>query len=328
MKCINKNNRFIRTAAVWIITIGILLSGCSVKEAMPEYISVYEKTSGNRQLYKGELFAKNLCVATGNIGLEEYAGDTSVYAAGLFDLNRQNVLYADRIHERIFPASTTKVLTAYIALKYGNMEEIVTVSENATNFEADASVCGLRPGDQLSLYDLVCGLTLASGNDAGVAIAEHISGSVEAFVQKMNEEALALGATNSHFVNPHGLHDDNHYTTAYDLYLFFNAAVKDPRYLEILSMTSYTGTITATDGSISNPQWDATNYYSAGAVMMPEGIRVLGGKTGTTDEAGNCVILYNEDLNGNPYISVIMGALDKPSLYEDMSRLLSAGIKK
>lgn len=324
MKCINKFK--ILTSLVCIVSgICILMPGCAAKEAQP-YAAVYEKTAYNQDLYRGEPFSNSLCVTAQDVSLESYEGDPSVHAAGLFDLNQQKVLYADRIFEQIYPASTTKVLTAYIALKYGNPDDMVTISEHAADFGPDASLCGLQPGDQLSLYDLVCGLTLASGNDAGTAIAEYISGSEEAFAQKMNEEALALGATRSHFVNPHGLHDDNHYTTAYDLYLFFNAAVQDQRYLDILAMKSYTGTITGADGTVRNPEWMATNYYSAGEAEVPSGIQVLGGKTGTTDEAGSCVILYDKDLQENPYISVIMGASDKSALYENMSRLLTAGI--
>lgn len=327
MKCINKLKKIIGIVCT-VTAVCVLIPGCGADKAAPGYASDYEKTAYNQDLYRGTFFANNLCVTAQDVSLESYPGDATAHAAGLFDLNQQKVLYADRIYEKLYPASTTKVLTAYIALKYGNPDDIVTVSENATNFEADASLCGLQPGDQLSLYDLICGLTLASGNDAGTAIAEHISGSVEAFAQRMNEEALALGATGSHFVNPHGLHDENHYTTAYDLYLFFNAAVANQQYLEILAMKSYTGTITGADGTVRNPEWMATNYYSAGVAEMPEGIRVLGGKTGTTDEAGNCVILYDEDGQGNPYISIIMGASDKTVLYENMSRLLNAGISK
>lgn len=325
MKCTNKLNKMIVTSCL-LVSVCLGMTGCKPKAAAPAYAAIHENTTYNQELYHGKLFAENLCVSAEDIRLEQYAGDPAAHAAGLFDLNQKKVLYADRIHEKLFPASTTKVLTAYVALKYGDPEAIVTVSENATIFEPEASLCGLNPGDQLSLYDLICGLTLASGNDAGVAIAEYISGSVEAFAQKMNEEAAALGATNTHFVNPHGLHDEEHYTTAYDLYLMFNAAIQDERYMEILSMKSYTGTITGADGTVRNPLWEATNYYSAGVVEMPEGIQVLGGKTGTTDEAGSCVILYDEDLNKNPYISVVMGASDKKILYEDMSQMLHAGI--
>lgn len=144
------------------------------------------------------------------------------------------MVYGFRLYDKLYPASTTKIMTAYLALKYGNLDDIVTVSEHATDFNWDEVTSGLRTGDQVSLYDLVCGLMLRSGNDCGTAIAEHISGSEEAFAELMNREARALGATGTHFTNPHGLHDENHYTTAYDLYLIFNACLKDERFVEII----------------------------------------------------------------------------------------------
>lgn len=216
-------------------------------------------------------------------------------------------------------------MTAYLAFKYGNMDDIVTVSDSVSSFASDEVVCNLQPGDTVTLYDLLCGLLLRSGNDCGVAIAEHISGSVEAFAELMNSEAKALGATGSHFVNPHGLHNENHYTTAYDLYLIFNACIQDQRFMDIISMDSYTMNLTGADGTTRTFDVVPTNYYSSGKINAPEGIRVFGGKTGTTDETGCCVILYSEDLEKNPYISIIMGAEDKSFLYQEMNRLLEAG---
>ena len=105
-------------------------------------------------------------------------------------------------------------MTALIALKYGNLDDEVTISANATDFNWDEVTSGLRTGDKVTLYDLVCGLLLHSGNDCGTAIAEHIAGSEEAFAEMMNKEAAALGATGTHFVNPHGLHNEDHYTTS------------------------------------------------------------------------------------------------------------------
>ena len=238
------------------------------------------------------------------------------------------MVYGFRLYDKLYPASTTKIMTAYLALKYGNLDDIVTVSEHATDFNWDEVTSGLRTGDQVSLYDLVCGLMLRSGNDCGTAIAEHISGSEEAFAELMNREARALGATGTHFTNPHGLHDENHYTTAYDLYLIFNACLKDERFVEIISMDSYDGTLTGADGTVRTETWIPSNYYSNGTVEAPDGVRVFGGTTGTTDQAGCCVILHSEDMQEQPYIAVIMGAEDKNFLYQEMNRLFTAGISE
>ena len=118
----------------------------------------------------------------------------------------------------MYPASITKVMTSLIAIKYGNLEDQVTVTEDAVISESGATLCGIKPGDTLTLEQLLYGLMLPSGNDAGAAIAIHMAGSIDAFADMMNEEAKRLGATDTHFMNPHGLHDEDHYTTAYDLY--------------------------------------------------------------------------------------------------------------
>lgn len=290
-------------------------------------IEEYEKKTYAGNIYQGEFFARDLCVSSGDVSLEGFEDDTTLHAAGLFDLNSESVVYGYNLYERLYPASTTKVLTAYIALKYGNMEDEVTVSENASNFNWDESVCGLKAGDTVTMYDLLCGLMLVSGNDAATAIAEHMSGSEEAFAELMNREAAALGATGTHFVNPHGLPDDNHYTTAYDLYLFFDACMKDERFVDIISMDTYTATLKGADGTARTEEWEPSHLYASGEASAPDGIRVVGGKTGTTLKAGNCVILYEENASGNPYISVIMGAETKTLLYEEMNRLFTAGIQ-
>ena len=290
------------------------------------YTAAYEKTFYNKALYQGELFAQDLCVASEEVLPEGYQPDGTLHAAGLFDLEQEQVVCGYKLFDQLYPASTTKTMTAYLALKYGNLDDIITVSENASDFNWDESVAGLAAGDRLNLYDLICGLMICSGNDCGTAIAEYISGSEEAFAELMNSEAAKLGATGTHFVNPHGLHDDNHYTTAYDLYLIFNAASKDERFMDIISMDSYSAEITGADGSVRTETWAPTNYYSAGLVSPPEGVRVIGGKTGTTDQAGSCVILYDENVEGNPYISIIMGASDKTLLYDQMNQLFSAGM--
>ena len=190
----------------------------------------------------------------------------------------------------------------------------------------DEQVCGLQAGDQLSLRDLLNGLLLYSGNDCAVAIAEHVSGSVEAFVDKMNEEARNLGATGTHFVNPHGLQNEDHYTTAYDLYLMFNACLQNPQFVEMISQTSYTANLTSASGVPYTMTWEPTNYYASGDAAAPEGVKVIGGKTGTTDEAGSCLVLYEQDQQGRPYISIVMGASQKSILYDNMTRLMSSGI--
>ncbi len=291
-------------------------------------VFTYEEKNYAKQVMKADLFAEKLCVTNDDVFLEGYERNDNLYSVGLFDIENLETLHSENIHVKIYPASTTKLMTAYLALKYGKLDDMVTVKVNSSDFHVDEQICGLNAGDTLSLYDLLCGLMLYSGNDAAVAIAEHISGSVDEFVKLMNKEAKLLGASNSHFMNPHGLHDEDHYVTAYDLYLIFSACMKNPDFVKIISEKNHVATITDKDGNVYTPGWYATNYYATGEAEAPKGVHVIGGKTGTTDEARSCVILYSEADNGKKFISVIMGAPDKQVLYSEMTKLLGAGVAK
>ncbi len=123
-------------------------------------------------------------------------------------------------------------MTAILAFKHGNMDDIVTIPAEALNQESGSTEIGFQEGDQVTLDELLHGLLIYSGNDAPVAIAQHIGGSVDQFVEMMNQEALGPGATNTHFANPSGLQDENHYTTVYDIYLMLQEAMTYPHFLE------------------------------------------------------------------------------------------------
>lgn len=286
-------------------------------------VAKYETKTYNTTLHEEKLFAEDLCVATDNLPYAEFETEDSFFAASLFNLSDKSVVFADNIHEKVYPASTSKLLTFYIAEKYGNLEDIVTVSKNATILPSGSSRAWLKEGDQLTLKDLLYSMMIASGNDSAIAIAEYISGTEEEFAELMNKEAKLLGATNSHFVNAHGYHDDNHYSTAYDLYLIMNACLKSETFLELISAESYRTAITEPDGYKRKVEWLQSNFYLNGIYETPEGITVIGGKTGTTDEAKACLMLYSMDSDSNPYISIIMGAENRSVLYKNMSSLLS-----
>ena len=317
MRCIDKKRRLLSI----ILIIAILSAGCISKKE--KIVTEYETTNYDRYLYEGELFANQLCVSNENVSLNDFEVASSLHAAALFGVDQKKVFLSENMHDRLFPASTTKILTLYLALKYGTLSDEVTVSKNAVSVPSDSSVAGLREGEQLTLEDLLYGLMLPSGNDSAVAIAEHISGSVDAVVQLMNQEANALGATNSHFVNPHGYHDKDHYTTAYDLYLIFNQGIQNEKFVDIISSPSYTTDIKEPDGSVRSVTWRQSNLFVNGTRTAPENVTVVGGKTGTTDEAGACLVLYEQDSQSRPYISVVMGAESKNALYTTMDSLLS-----
>ena len=138
-------------------------------------------------------------------------------AAVVMDADTGAFLYSKNMDKKEYPASITKIMTALVALKYGSMDTTLTASANVRNLESGAQTCGLKEGDQMTLDQALHVLLINSANDAAIMIAEGIAGSVEAFADMMNQEALEIGATNSHFVNPHGLSDNDHYTTVYDM---------------------------------------------------------------------------------------------------------------
>lgn len=262
--------------------------------------------------------AKNLALPTeDDINVDDISSESIILAGG------DGSLIASKVAtKRMYPASTTKVMTALVALKYGNLTDEVTVTEDSVINEAGASLAGIHPGDVLTLDQLLYGLMLPSGNDAANAIAIHVGGSVENFVKMMNEEAKRIGAVDTNFVNSNGLSDENHYTTAYDLYLIFNEALKDPRFANYAGCASYNVTYTAADGSQVTKNWRNGNRYITGQVAAPYGVAVEAGKTGTTLAAGSCLVISSANDKGNRYISVVLKSKNRADLYDNMSKLL------
>ena len=149
------------------------------------------------------------------------------------------MVYGKNPHMRMAPASTTKIMTAIVALEHGRLDDLVSVDVNGYAM-AGSSIMGLTPGEVLTLRDLLYGLMLPSGNDAAIAIARHVAGSETEFVRMMNEKADQLGLKDTHFVNPHGLDDDNHYTSAYDLALMGRYGMSNPEFAKIVGTRAYT----------------------------------------------------------------------------------------
>ena len=329
MKCIN-NLLLLLTCLISLC----VLTGCG---AEPEYryeeakaVAAFSFTDTGEGSAEG--FAENLCVCASDEGsIAETEEGRDMYAsAGLFNITDGQTIYSRDIFKRLYPASMTKVMTALLVAESCSNNEIspdslITCSENVEIKEKDAQLCGFKAGDTMTLDEAMHGLLMYSGNDAAVLIAESISGSVEAFAQKMNDKALSLGATGTHFVNPHGLSDEEHYTTPYDMYLIFNEAVKYQWIRDIMNCPEYTYSYTRADGSSKELTFNTTNYYLKGDRKVPEGVSVIGGKTGTTLAAGNNLVLLSmrED-SGKEYISIVMRADTRDDLYKKMTTLLEA----
>lgn len=269
-----------------------------------------------------DTFAQNLCVITTDKKNSNFADTSQCEAAVLFDINNKEILYAQNAHEQLHPASLTKVMTALVAIKYGTPEQILNATNAVYIDEQGAQLLGLKAGDSMTLNQALYICLLYSANDVAMMIAENISGSVDKFVELMNQEAQALGATNTNFVNPHGLTDPQQYTTAYDLYLIFSEAMKYEKFIEIVQSTSYDTTYYNIKNEPIEVSIKSTNKFLNGKETAPDNVTVIGGKTGTTNAAGHCLVLLSKDKNGAPYISIILRAESSDALYAQMIDLL------
>ena len=232
----------------------------------------------------------NISYAHENISIESKAGL-------LIERSQKKILFEKNIHEKMYPASTTKILTAIVVLENANINDYAVVSQNALDTIPYGYVtCNLQVGEELKVQDLLYALMIESANDAAVVLAEHVAGSVEDFAFMMNEKAREIGCENTHFVNPNGIHDENHYCTAYDLYLMTEYALtfnQNEIFRDLISRTSYTlpatnkhaeadRTFTTTNElMIENNNDRIDNYYYKYA---------FGVKTGHTKQAGYCLV--------------------------------------
>lgn len=320
------NKKRISMSLAVCMTAAVFSVGCSdqKEKKMPQLYSFEERSMTAEDMDPAagyaDLFASDLCV----IADESAFSDESITseAAALFNITDNEVMYSKQAFERLYPASITKVMTALVAIKYGDLDDVVTVTEDAVITESGATLCDIHPGDTLTMEQLLYGLMLPSGNDAGAAIAVHMAGSIEAFSDMMNEEARRLGATGTHFMNPHGLTDPEHYTTAYDLYLIFNEALKYEKFREVTGTTTYVANYHDKDGNPVSKTWEGGNWYMSGNRETPDGLTVFGGKTGTTQAAGYCLIMASRDEEEKEYISVVLKAGSRPGLYDNMTNII------
>jgi len=258
------------------------------------------------------LFCSFLCL-TKSIKIRE-----SVYADNnsseiLMELNSNRVLYQSNANSKKYMASTTKILTAIVVIENCDLTQTITVSSKTIGIEGSSIY--LEEGEILSVKDLLYGLMLRSGNDCAVTLAVHCSGSIDKFATLMNETAFKIGALNSNFTNPHGLHDDNHYTTAYDLALISCYAMKNPIFREIVGTKV-----------INIPH--TTRNYDRKLInknkMLNEFDGSTGIKTGFTKKAGRCLV-SSCIRNGMELICVVLNC---PPMFERSKALLSDGFSK
>lgn len=259
-----------------------------------------------------ELLEEEQLYATSAILIEEHTGRV------IFEKNADMVLY---------PASTTKIMTVLLGLMMGNMSDTVTVSANAMNIPDDSSTMGLRLGEQINFQDLLYGTIMRSGNEGANAIAEYISGDIPTFVNLMNETAQRYGMTNTHFMNPHGLHDDNHYSTARDLATLTREALKNNDFRQIVGTVSYNiprtneqraRTITTRHRIlIPSTEENSNRYYYEYAT---------GVKSGSHSKAGYCYV-GSATKDGVDLISVVMYSGER-TMWLDTKKLFEYGFSQ
>ncbi|MGF7396922.1 D-alanyl-D-alanine carboxypeptidase [Thermoanaerobacterium thermosaccharolyticum] len=243
----------------------------------------------------------------------QIVGPTAV----LMDFTTGQVLYDKNMHQRMYPASTTKILTAIIAIEKGKLNDVVTVNDDVKNIDGNSIY--LVPGEKLTLEQLLYAMLLESANDAAIAVADHIGGNVQAFADMMNKKAKEIGANDSHFVNPNGLPDNNHYSTPYDMALIARYAMGNATFRKIVSTIHYQIPPTnkfdkPRDLWISNRLIKPSSFHYDGA----DGV-----KTGYTI-AANQVFVGSATRNGHRLISVIMED-EGTNIWSDTIKLLNYG---
>lgn len=303
---------------------GCTLTGCNDKKTdiLPDYEEHYEETKSRYDTWQSEGMAKNLAV----VPLEkatDYSFSHNVKAALSVNDDTDEVLLSYHAFDRIYPASITKVMTALLVMEQGNFEDKVTLDHDITFNEGNVVRSMLKRGDTVTVEGLFNALLVASDNDCAVILAEYLAGSVEKFTEMMNERARELGATGTHFANSCGLHDPNHYTTPYDLYLIFREAATHDRFLNTVGQKDYVMEYTTEKGYAMEEYMTNTNAYFRNIYPIPSGINMIGGKTGTTSIAKSCLILMTKNQEGETVISVALGAETKDILYQTMSDLIT-----
>lgn len=235
----------------------------------------------------------------------------------VMEVDTKRILFEKNAYERGYPASLTKMLTLQIALEYGNLEDDVFIDqESIDSLDKNSSFVPFYAGEHISLSDLLYGMTIASGNETCNVLGKHLYGSVDILVQVMNERLTSIGATNTHFNNPHGLYRQEHYSTAYDMALIMNEGIKDERFVHYLSTTEHIIEQTdqhryhdiKTHNELIDPESD---YYLDGIVCS---------KNGFTDRGRHTMAAYFK-VQGMSFIIVTMNCQKKINRFDDIVTL-------
>ena len=297
-----------RAGKFFVLTVlMLLLMGIRAEAAPTENVTWTSENSGLNPNYSVPLLQ-----GTRPVPPNDTLPNVTATSAIVIEASTGHVIYSRNAEQKMFPASTTKMMTLIMALEHGGLDEIVTVSANASGTEG--STLWLDPNEKIPLNDLLYGMIMASANDASVAIAEHLDGSVIKFAEHMTNRARELGATNTNFTNPHGLPDANHYTTALDLAILASYGLKLPGFEQI---------VTQQEVSFYWIHDDESKLIRTENKLLWMYNGCNGIKTGYTESAGRCVVCAAKR-NGIQLISVV---LDGQYMWNDSIILLDYGFE-
>lgn len=303
---------------------GVLMTPAAVY-AEEEYEEYDEDDSDDDSSEEGDseedsyYFEQDPTVDTNSIKGWPQGASIDADSAVVMDAKTGAILYAKHMDEPKYPASITKIMTVLLALENGNLEDKVKFSEYAVySIEFGSAHLGLTEGEELTLEQCLYGIMLASANEISNAVAEYVAGDVETFAKMMNKKAKALGCTNTHFVNPNGLHDPDHYVSARDMALIMREALKYDKFREIINTDEYHYPPT-------NLVKEDRYFVNHHQMLMDESYEgIIGGKTGFTDEAFNTLVTAAER-KGMTLISVVLHAPGIESEYGDTRTILDYG---
>lgn len=299
-----------------VLTIGNGTTIVMATEATPEASVVSPETSEEPPVpesYEWEIQSNNI---PGWPEGPKVMAETAI----VMDMDTEEILYAKGIDEKRAPASTTKILTAMLAIEKVPFETQITFTDEVNNIEAGSTHIGIKPRETLTMKDCAYAILLASANEVSSGVAEYIGTTVPAFVDMMNQRAKELGCTNTHFVNANGLYDENHYTTARDLAIIAKAAFQNETFREVVKTPYY---IIPKTNITDEERW-LNNHHK----MILQGSEYyegcLGGKTGYTEKAGNTLVTYAER-NGRKLVCALLADVNIVAQYTDTKALLNYG---
>ena len=308
---------------ILVILVGIMLTGCG-NDAIAYFPykdggnkgEAYEVMASDAEI---SLMSEGLCVLSDK-DVHNLTDKPSFNAKSVIVSSDEEAIYSKNCFKKMYPASLTKMMTAYVVFaKENNLDRTVKIDgESIKISEPLAKKIRLMDGDEVTIRQLLNAALVTSANDAAKALAVAVAGSEEKFAALMNEEAKKIGATHSRFVNSTGLHDTAHYSTLYDLYLIFNELLKNPEFVRIVNQGSYTMKHKNSAGVEVVKTMSSTNQYLAGVMKVPDGYTVIGGKTGTTDEAGSCILMSFKSSSDKKYIVGVLKASDALNLYAQL----------